>query len=96
MCTLMAFGSCGLEVSGWSSARTGATITRLDAYDLLNRITADPAGYGLTNVTQACITPDLAPYVCDTPDDYLFWDGIHPSRAGHAITANEAARLLGR
>ena len=26
----------------------------------------------------------------------LAWDGIHPTRAAHAITANEAARLLGR
>jgi phospholipase/lecithinase/hemolysin len=82
-------------LDGFSPA-TDATITRLDAYDLLNRITANPAGYGLTNVTRACITPDLAPYVCDSPDDYLFWDGIHPTREAHGITANEAARLLGR
>jgi outer membrane lipase/esterase len=31
---------------------------------------------------------------CSNPADYLFWDGIHPSAAGHAIIAREAARVL--
>jgi phospholipase/lecithinase/hemolysin len=82
-------------LNGFSSL-PGVTITRLDAFDLLSRIAANPSAFGLMNVTQACITPDQAPYVCDGPDDYLFWDGIHPTRAAHAITAHEAARLLGR
>ena len=25
---------------------------------------------------------------------YLFWDGIHPTQAGHALVAHEAARVL--
>jgi phospholipase/lecithinase/hemolysin len=90
------FNSALSGVLNGFSATTDMTITRLDAFSLLNEISADPGAYGLTNVTQACITPDQAPYVCDGPDDYLFWDGIHPTRAAHAITANEAARVLGR
>lgn len=78
------------------SASTEMIITRFDAYSLLNDISADPQSFGLTNVTDACITPSEAPYACDSPDEYLFWDGIHPTRAGHAIAASEAARLLGR
>ena len=78
------------------SATTDMTITRLDAFSLLSQIAAAPGAYALTNVTQACITPDQPPYACKAPDEYLFWDGIHPTRAGRAITASEAARLLGR
>jgi hypothetical protein len=28
-------------------------------------------------------------------DEYLFWDGIHPTSAAHALVAHEAARVLG-
>jgi len=61
---------------------------------LLNTIVAAPGNYGLTDVTTACLTPNVPPFFCQTPDEYLFWDGIHPSRAAHAITAQEAARVL--
>jgi phospholipase/lecithinase/hemolysin len=51
---------------------------------------------GLTNVEDACLTFGVVrnPF-CQTPNRYLFWDGIHPTRAGHAILADTAARALG-
>ena len=72
----------------------GLDVTYLDAYALLNSIMTDPSGYGLTNVRSACVMPNVAPFVCQAPDEYLFWDGIHPSRAAHGIAAQEAARVL--
>jgi hypothetical protein len=53
-----------------------------------------PAARGLSEVNAPCITPNVAPFFCQTPDDYLFWDGIHPTKAVHAIIANEVAKLL--
>jgi outer membrane lipase/esterase len=73
----------------------GITIRTLDASLLLNTIANDPSAYGLTNTTEACITPDVAPFFCQQPDEYLFWDGIHPTRAAHAIVAALAASILG-
>ena len=55
---------------------------------------ADKAAFGLTNVTTACITPEIAPFFCETPDEFLFWDGIHPSKAVHTIVAQRAALVL--
>lgn len=72
----------------------GIDFTVFDAFTLLNNIAADPAGYGLTNVTTACVMPGVEPFFCQQPDEYLFWDGIHPTRAGHEIAAQEAARVL--
>ncbi len=92
----MCFNGALSNLLDYLTATTEMTITRLDAFSLLNQISSDPGAFGLTNVKQACITPDQAPYVCDGPDDYLFWDGIHPTQAAHAITAHEAARALGR
>ncbi len=72
----------------------GATFTTFDAFGALTAITANPTAFNLTNVTSACVTPDVAPFACTNPDDYLFWDGIHPTKAGHAILAGVAAQLL--
>lgn len=72
------------------------SFARLDVFATLNRVVADPAAAGLTNVQDPCITPDtkIRPF-CERPDDYLFWDGIHPTRAGHAILAQDARAALG-
>jgi len=71
------------------------SIARLDAYKLLNDIVADPQAYGLTNARQACVMPSDEPFFCQAPDEYLFWDGIHPTRAAHTIVAQAAASVLG-
>jgi len=72
----------------------GISFARLDAYQLLNAIVADPAAYDLISVTTACLTPDVAPFSCQHPSEYLFWDGIHPTRAAHALLAQLAASVL--
>ena len=40
------------------------------------------AAFGLTNVTSACVSPEVAPFSCSQPDEFLFWDGIHPDERG--------------
>lgn len=77
------------------SALPGIRIARLDAFTLLNDIVADPGSYGLTSTLQACVTPSEEPFFCQAPDEYLFWDGIHPTRAAHTIVAQAAASVLG-
>jgi phospholipase/lecithinase/hemolysin len=72
----------------------GITIARLDADRLLNDLIADGPSFGLTEVRTPCLTPYVAPFTCGTPDEFLFWDGIHPSAAVHAIIAQEAATVL--
>jgi outer membrane lipase/esterase len=61
-----------------------AGVRIFDVFGLVGAVTADPAAFGLSNVTDACGAPSLA---CD-PATALFWDGIHPSVAGHAILAD--------
>lgn len=64
-------------------------VTLFDSFALHHEIYADPAAYGLTNVTDSCLY--TAPENCDT---YMFWDTSHPTTAGHSIFANEMAASL--
>jgi len=86
----------GLEfqVLAGLSGLPGIEIVRFDVYLRLQAIVADPAAFGLTNVTNACITPQSAPYHCKEFRDYLFWDGIHPTAAAHGIVAQQVREVL--
>jgi phospholipase/lecithinase/hemolysin len=74
----------------------GIQIVRFNAYDNVAAIYANGAAFGLSDVNDPCITPNVAPFFCQNPDDYLFWDGIHPTKAVHSIIAHEVAQLLAR
>jgi outer membrane lipase/esterase len=72
----------------------GIEIRLFDAFIKVNDIVTDPEAYGLDVVNAACVTPNVPPFDCKEPDEYLFWDGIHPTKAGHSIFAQEVAALL--
>jgi outer membrane lipase/esterase len=77
-----------------SLALPGIQIVPFDAFGLINGIVTNPSAYGMTNVTSPCLTPGDPPFACLNPDEYLFWDVIHPTKAAHAIIAEAVAALL--
>src|SRR4028119_816927 len=68
-------------------------IIPLDTYGLFNEILAEPARYGFTNVTESCLNL-AAGTVCSNPDQYLFWDDIHPTAAAHGLIGEFAYAVL--
>lgn len=72
-------------------------VLALDINALFSDAIANPASYGLTNVTNSCIFPPplVVPpgtpiSICPNPDEYLFWDDIHPTTTTHAAIADFA------
>jgi len=69
----------------------GADISFMNTFDLLRDVVGNPALFGLTNVTDACLV-GLTP--CANPDEYAFWDDIHPTNALHNLLAGEAQLIV--
>ena len=66
----------------------------LDLSALFAQARLNPAGFGLTNVSDAAYTNDPAyagtGTIVANPAGYLFWDSIHPSTQGHGLVAAAA------
>jgi phospholipase/lecithinase/hemolysin len=75
------------------SALSGGGITvqvyTFDVWLDVLRVLAEPSKYGFVNVTDPAQGNSSV-----NPDQYLFWDDIHPTTAGHHQLASEANRLL--
>jgi phospholipase/lecithinase/hemolysin len=71
-------------------ATAGIPTIRLDAFTLLHNLAHAPAEYGFSDVT----TPLIGLGAVDHPDQFLFWDTIHPTTAVHEVLAKEALRQL--
>jgi len=68
-------------------------IARYDDNALLTAIIADPAKFGLQDALDPCLHFGVVQNaVCAKPGTFLFWDGIHPTAAGHRIVAHTVAR----
>ena len=66
------------------------TVILLDTFALTNQVAADPSAFGFTSL-EPCLkfgASDNA--ICKNPNGHFFWDGIHPTRTGHALLASEA------
>jgi phospholipase/lecithinase/hemolysin len=66
---------------------SGLQIATLDANKLYRDAITNPATFGFTNVIGACLSGSRA---CGNPDQFLFWDSIHPTTAAHRVLGEAA------
>jgi phospholipase/lecithinase/hemolysin len=79
--------------TGYSDAFNSALVAGLppgaiyvDIFALLNYIEANAGAYGITDTMTPCL-PTLVSVPCANPNQYLFWDGFHPTTTVDSIVA---------
>jgi len=65
-------------------------IVRLDSFGLINDMVSNPGGYGFTNVQ----VPASFLFGAVDPDEFLFWDAVHPTTAAQYAVAEAALAAL--
>jgi len=77
------------------------SIDYINTFGLLDMAVANPAAYGLTNVTQPVWTGNLTSSSSGTlaatgaaQNGYLFFDDLHPTAAGQALLADAVTQTL--
>lgn len=79
------------QVSAQAAANPNSNVIFMDVNRAFNVLLSAPGRFGFSNVTQSCL---VGVVVCATPDTYVFWDGVHPTAAGHRLVASVAMDYL--
>jgi cholinesterase len=69
-----------------ASLPSGATY--VDTFNLLRAINANPGAFGFTDATDPCLNGVT---VCANPNQFVFWDGFHPTTAADSLLAQQFA-----
>jgi phospholipase/lecithinase/hemolysin len=82
-------------LSNLSQSLTDINLISLDVNSLFNDAIENPGKFGLTNVTQACLSiSECVNADQNVQNQYLFWDGIHPTTSAHQQLAAFALETL--
>lgn len=79
-------------ISDIRTSNPDLNIYSVDINTLFNTVRATPAKFGFKDVTNPCVTGNFLQVtnICDNPDDFLFFDDVHPSSRAHNLIAQAA------
>lgn len=82
------------------SSKLDASIIPVDINFLFNQAEADPAKFGFKDVNNACVPYNFNQItsgnfkVCSNPDDFLFYDLVHPTTKAQKLIAQTALSAI--
>jgi phospholipase/lecithinase/hemolysin len=87
---------------GKLAAVSGVKVDLIDTYSLLTQAMANPGAYGFTDVTDPVWSGNLTSSSSGTlratgaaQNQYLYFDGLHPTAQAHSLLAEAADQSLG-
>ncbi|MDN5849914.1 MAG: SGNH/GDSL hydrolase family protein [Nitrococcus sp.] len=66
-------------------------IFRFDAFSFIDAVVANPQAFGFDNASDPCA---VSPVCINDPGEHSFWDGLHPTTAGHGAIAQAVLQVL--
>lgn len=85
----------GTALKTVAANRPTTNIVQVDINTAFKLIIANPSAFGLSDVTSSCVaTTACVTGGASVQNNYLFWDGVHPTAAGHKLVAAVATQYL--
>ncbi len=70
------------RLDSFAAANSNVNLFRVDVEGFFTQVLANPSAYGFTNVTGRALNGST---VVSNPDQYAFYDDVHPTRVAHAM-----------
>lgn len=94
--TLTALHNSALSAAVEGFQQSGLNIIPVDVDSLVKEIKANPGKFGFKDATNSCLVGDFnaiasgTATLCSNPDDFAFFDAVHPSTKVHNLIAQAA------
>lgn len=86
------------QLNNLNTSLSGIELTTLDANSLFREIINEPSQFGFTNIDNSCLLNFQSGFifdgVCDNPNEFVFWDDVHPTGATNQLIAQLALDTL--
>jgi phospholipase/lecithinase/hemolysin len=78
-----------VALQGLRSTNPNVNLTSVDINSLFDLVRGNPTRFGLKDVTNPCVIGDATNIIsaCSNPDDFLFFDAVHPTTKVHDLIA---------
>ena len=78
------------------SKKLNILVNVFDIQAVSDKIRSAPQQYGLKNLADPCMADLDSTTACNSPDEYFFWDPVHPTRRVHQIVGEAMAAVYGK